>query len=675
MCSVVLLYVYIRSYKNYVNQEITFHDSYQVSFQNGVLALTKPESPSSLRREINGGIGPSLHLLVGKTGSGKTNLLQLIGGKEHLRSERKWNGEDDAYFLLYDLGEGEFFLELCGMELPQFHRKTMGEDPTMPAAIREKARRLNTIQSFRFSLKAPLSPGETSSDFCQIDEYGPHAPKGIRTVRERGLIFNQYDIHSFLQPPCADEKESGMDSSGSWLYRMAHPYHRTALWMVCQFIRDYLSRIEAGELKREVSFVLSSHPFAEDFPLELHPAIKGEYWTYRERERERAHEAVFDPKSKKRRKKKALSNKEKFIHDLWADYALYLRKWIEKIHSFNNAEQAKGDYDEEDLMQEYIDYYAEREYRDGIDATILPDGQSMPIQKRCKWLAEYIDRLDNHDPHGILWQIISDIQDIADFLGKLDNRYFTLDRCTVPVVDMVLPAYRLLFEDLFERMEQYHPDDAGIFTKCLLPYTFTHLSTGEYQYAKVLGGVDEALQLRYSEGGKPEKIILLDEPEAYMHPELARQFFAQLHQITAKYPDDPPVQIIIGTHSPFMLSDVFPDEVTRLNIDPQSGRAIVHQGAGKEYYGANIHTILSDGFFLEYTIGEESREFLQSSFQHLLELTERKERGNEIDGQEDQAFLTMMQKLLPHIGDNLIRQAFLLALKALGPGEEGGNEQ
>lgn len=669
----VLLYVYIQSYKNYANQEITFHDSYQVSFQNGVLALTKPESPSSLRAAINGGNGPFLHLLVGKTGSGKTNLLQLIGGKDHVRTERKWNGEDDAYFLLYDLGEGEFFLEVCGMELPQFHRRPLRDDPTMPAEIREKARRLDTIQTFQFSLKAPLSPGETTSDFCQIDEYGPDAPEGLRTARDRGLIFNSYEIHSFIQPPYADDKDIGEDSYGDWICRVAHPYHRTALWMVCQFIREYLSRIEPGELKREVSFVLSSHHFAEDFPLELHPAIKREYWTYWGRERERASEAVIAPKPKKRHKKKALSNKEKFIHDLWADYALYLRKWIEKIHSFNSAEQAEEALEDEDAdwMREYLDDYAEREYQEDIDATILPDGEPMPIQKRCQWLAEYIDRMDDYGLHGALWQIISDIQDITDLLGKLDDHYFTLDTCTVPVVDMVLPEYQLLFDDLFERMEQYHPDHIGIFTKCLLPYTFTHLSTGEYQYAKVLGGLDEAMQMRYINGEKPEKIILMDEPEAYMHPELARQFFAHLHQITAKYSDDPPVQIIIGTHSPFMLSDVFPNEVTRLNIDPQSGRAVVHQGAGKEYYGANIHTILSDGFFLEYTIGEESRRFLQSSFQHLLELAERREQGNEIDGQEEQAFLTMMQNLVPHIGDNLIRQAFLLALKALVPAEEG----
>ena len=122
----------------------------------------------------------------------------------------------------------------------------------------------------------------------------------------------------------------------------------------------------------------------------------------------------------------------------------------------------------------------------------------MSIVRRCIWLAEYIDRAGDGDPHGLLWQIMGDIKDIAGFLEKLDDRYFTVDICSIPVVDMERAEYRELFDDLFERMEQYRPDDAGIFTECLLPYEFTRLSTGEYQYAKVLGGMEDYLKLSSS---------------------------------------------------------------------------------------------------------------------------------------------------------------------------------
>lgn len=89
----------------------------------------------------------------------------------------------------------------------------------------------------------------------------------------------------------------------------------------------------------------------------------------------------------------------------------------------------------------------------------------------------------------------------------------------------------------------------------------------------------------------------MDEPEAYMHPELARQFVRRLYQAMGKN-DENTVQVIIGTHSPFMLSDVLPCEITRLDIDSETGNAIVINGSSKEYFGANIHTILADSFLI-----------------------------------------------------------------------------
>ena len=79
--------------------------------------------------------------------------------------------------------------------------------------------------------------------------------------------------------------------------------------------------------------------------------------------------------------------------------------------------------------------YTEKEYKEDIDPKVLPDGKPMSIVKRCTWLAEYIDRIDNENPHGIIWQIIDDIKDIGTILRKLDDKYFTIDTCTIPVVE------------------------------------------------------------------------------------------------------------------------------------------------------------------------------------------------------------------------------------------------
>lgn len=667
----ILIYAYIKKFRNYLEQEICFDSSYHVKFSDGRLSISFL-GKSTEEELIRGAKKPdNLHLLVGKTGSGKTNLLQLIGSSYDTRSQRKWDGEEDSYFMLYKINEKEFFLEICDVDIRQFPAKKMREDRTMPDFIKENARRMDTLRTVRFSIKRPPAVGETADVFTEIQEYGYKREISSLPARDMALVINCYDIHAFARPPYEDERRMHDAASGSWITRMILPYHRTSLWRVCDYIRDYLTNVEPGDGKRKVSLVLSTHNFAEKYPLKLPEAVDKEYWTFYEMKQDEQR-AVFDEDARKRlrgrKKKKELTNKQMFLHDLWADYGKYLRKWAEKIQSYTAEEKipeenldASGT---QDVYQEFLDYYTEKEYSEDIDAAVLPDGEKLSIVKRCIWLAEYIDRKDTGDPHGLLWQIMDDVRDIGNFLSKLDEKYFTVDTCTIPVVDMALPEYRELFEDLFERMEQYTPDDAGIFTEALLPYELTCLSTGEYQYAKVLGGMEDYLAVFARSRGQKrnlDKIILLDEPEAYMHPELARQFLSRLYRIMEKHSDSGTVQVIISTHSPFMLSDVLPQEITRLDIDRESGNAIVKNGSEKEYFGANIYTILADGFFLDYTIGEYSRNFLQDTYWKLITCKRQKISGTE--GMSE--FLASVGDMVPHIGDRLIRKAFEIALEEL----------
>ena len=666
----ILIYAYIEKYKNYEHQEVTFDTSYSVRFDNGILQVTY-NGPPVYQSLYHAGKPDNLHILVGKTGSGKTNLLQLIGAKKDSRTDRRWSGEPDAYFLLYSISATEFFLEICNVDMRQFPNELIRKDPTMPKSVRENAARMDTINTVRFTISQALAVGESTSNFSIIQEYG-RKPMVTERVRDFTAIINCYDIHSFIKPPYEDEKETYDDFRSDWIGRMVVPYHRTSLWKLCDYIRDYIASVESGSLKREASFVLSTHNFADNYPIKLSNAVEEDYWTFFSLERDQ-HIASLDEDAAARLKKRKkqvekliqLSKKELFIHDLWTDYAMYLRKWVAKIQNFNTEEtipEDRLDYSgEHDVYQEFIDYYAEKEYKEDIDPTMLPDGIPMSIVKRCTWLAEYIDRVDSGNPHGVLWQIIDDIKDIGRILRKLDDKYFTIDTCTIPVVDMVLPKYSELFSDLFERMEQYVPDDAGIFTERLLPYSFTHLSTGEFQYAKVLGGLDQNLTIAHSDHSRLDKIILLDEPEAYMHPELARQFIKRMYDIVGKHKNQGTVQIIIGTHSPFVVSDVCADNITRLTIDSESGNAVVLHGSEKEYFGANLHTIFADGFFLDYTIGEYSRYWLQDNLNHVREL-ERKEALTE----EECRYIETLKMFVTHIGDPLIRRAFEVCLENIG---------
>ena len=84
-----LIYAYIQKYKNYAEQSILFNTEYNVQFQEGLLSFSYAGT-SAARSLLRGERKEDhLHFLVGKTGSGKTNLLQLIG---NTRSDIGGNG-------------------------------------------------------------------------------------------------------------------------------------------------------------------------------------------------------------------------------------------------------------------------------------------------------------------------------------------------------------------------------------------------------------------------------------------------------------------------------------------------------------------------------------------------------------------------------------------------------
>lgn len=653
----ILIYAYLAKYRNYENASVLFDAHFDVSFREGSLSICRSTADLSAVDLMRKGNVNSIHALVGKTGSGKTNLLQLIGESYEERSHALWNSGEISYFLLYHIEGDEYFLEVCNVDIKQFPLKEESIDNTLPESAKESASRLHRLRTIRFKV--------TGNDYTVIPEFGRNVQPVKDPIRDRALILNAFDRHSFIK--ATDENRIGENHS-SFIERHLRPYQRASLWSVCECIRDYQNNIETGENKKKISFVLSTHNFADEYPLKLSNALDAEYWTYWENERDAQFVRYDKDLAKKYERYKAHkekvhpSKKQMFIHDLWTDYAKYLRKWVKKINSYNAEEEIPKDHLDysgtKDVYQEFADYYSEKEYKEDINPKILPDGMKMKIKMRCRWLAEYIDRIDNRDPHGILWQITGDIEDICDFLYKLDDKYFpSYDRFEVPVVEM--EKTQEIFDELFERMEQYHPDDAGIFTDVLLPYEFTCLSTGEYQYAKVLGIILDCLKIHnYDQQGNRvayDKIILLDEPEAYMHPELARKFLSFLFQLTSKYMDkrNGSIQFVIGTHSPLLVSDLFSEEVTRLDIDKETGYAIVNEGSDKEYFGANMHTILADGFFIDYTIGEYARKKLQDMYGQLKTIAEKKTLS-----EEDGDFVNEVRSLLPHIGDDFIRIAF-----------------
>ena len=89
-------------------------------------------------------------------------------------------------------------------------------------------------------------------------------------------------------------------------------------------------------------------------------------------------------------------------------------------------------------------------------------------------------------------------------------------------------------------------------------------------------------------------IVCLDEVELGLHPQWQKEYISLLIEVLRQYSDKYQFTIICSTHSPFILSD-FPKENVIFLKNGLKEKGI----RSKQTFGANIHTLLSDTFFME----------------------------------------------------------------------------
>lgn len=608
-----LIYCYIEHFRNIENQDVSLSDEFDCRYRDSKIFIEKREKNPLMDYIYDNGFMSNLRIIVGKTGSGKTNFLQLIGMDWW---NRKSTADGDAYLLLYKMhNENDFFVEEVGLG--------------------------NKTRAYCFTY---------DFDKHEILKYIPAAYDD----HEDTYIINAFDRYAFASCPYDNVRQEQMFDNNQFIPRKITQYGKSSVSMECEFLKEYLSHFSEKSIKRRVSFVIGWKNWQNKIQSDLdEKLIKREYWTYKDRAEEQRDKNFRNGQyNKPIEYDKKSTPKSRFIHDLMVDFAIYLRKWAELV--------------EYEFPEKYYPYTG-IVYDLGIeDPRELPDGKKMGILKRIDWLCQYIDYHTDEitSNRGLVWQIGSDIRDLFHLLGKMDDKYFTDTEFSIPVMDIDVNG-KTVMRDVFERMEQYRPDQIGVFTECLLPYHWSYVSSGEYQYAKIWGVLEEygvrvkmmTQGQKYSEAIQPNLILLLDEPENYMHPEMCRTFIRNLNVLLSKRNPNTELQVLISTHSPFMLSDVMASQVIKMDYD-ENGKCVISESE-KPYYAANIHSIMADGFFLEYTIGEQARIFLEDKFKLLQRLTCLNRNLSSSEKEE----LTMIRSLIPNIGDALIRHCFCMMLE------------
>lgn len=118
-------------------------------------------------------------------------------------------------------------------------------------------------------------------------------------------------------------------------------------------------------------------------------------------------------------------------------------------------------------------------------------------------------------------------------------------------------------------------------------------------------------------------IFLADEPDNAMHPVWKKRLLENTLEIFNNYSEIPNINIhfVFTTHSPFLLSDIPKQNIIFLDTFNDGKCKVLNNDEvmnKKETFGANIHTLLSDGFFMkDGLMGEFAKKKIQSVIDFL----------------------------------------------------------
>lgn len=190
--------------------------------------------------------------------------------------------------------------------------------------------------------------------------------------------------------------------------------------------------------------------------------------------------------------------------------------------------------------------------------------------------------------------IATKIEQVIEFLKKLEHDIIKVNSCylekffklVLSVVDLEI-EFKLEFQT--ENGEKIK------------------LSSGEKTVLFYLKKIDFLIdQIKKK---KKDSILLFDEIELYLHPTWQKRILNIILKFIETEKIKNLLHIVIASHSPFILSDLPKENVIFLKDGKQENPNI-------ETFGANIHTLLSHGFFMN---GGLMGEFAKSKINEVID--------------------------------------------------------
>lgn len=234
------------------------------------------------------------------------------------------------------------------------------------------------------------------------------------------------------------------------------------------------------------------------------------------------------------------------------------------------------------------------------------------------------------------------ISEMLNVIKELPEKYFKTNRkiridCNEPIEEKVSNLLRV-----YDFIYRGKDNEGSINTiDNVLGIIVPEMSEGQRVFLDIISKV--TLAVDEIENGD-NIVLLIDEPDRAIHPELARNFIDILLRNLNEC-QERTIQVVLSSHSPFIVTDILPENVYAITKEESNNKSIIKQK--QDTFATNIYYLLMDTFMLENTFGKYSYDKIKDVIKRL--------KYDEIEEQE----LNSIKGFIDRIGEKTVRKKLL----------------
>ncbi|MEK4599311.1 AAA family ATPase [Bacillus sp. FSL R9-9497] len=622
-----LIYLYIKDInRGFRNFDFNFTNEFIVKYdlETHDLNIEKNEEKAF---DLWGNKINSIDLIVGKNGAGKSTILDLIAetniNRRHLFNKYGeglvnsfHNNRFSEWFAIYHVEDDKFVVEGAGPNLLFKERFTPSHEYSFVCRYSFDETRLYFKDYIQFEQLNIEKEYEVSLNDTLIFMYGNDS-KGPNWLKTEKQDYSSDHYVGFKRVKISQVRLGNIYHFLTKEYEMIETKQFTAQNVFCI--------IDKGNLYRGID--LSKKDINK-----LRLLYQGQPLITSKLSQE-----IFSL-LKNKEEPISFSKKEKFIITLLENYIV--DAWVNGINK-DSVEKEKVN-----KLKQTID---------AVKFKGLPQEQSfedllrylyLVLNQVCDALSEkYLDGEETYYAQALI--------DFINHLQVIKDEYFiSYDEIKIPInsgfdenIGMLLAVY-----------DSYSPRDEDMKNDLqrVIHVHYSKMSRGEMLFVNHFSSLYKALA--FSENPSVRNIIIcLDEPEESFHPEWARKYIYYLTTFLNQVKKGQHIkyQVIISTHSPFIVSDIPKNNITCIKLLEQDGAYTRITEKANFGFGSNLYDIIKDDFFLNSSIGE----FATREINKVLERINILSNYNEEAVKEIQSFINIIDdKFIQNKLDAILKQ-------------------